>query len=106
MSTEGQGLAVHLGGMVEFAHGGIVSKAVAENEAFKVILFCIEAGQELSEHTASAPATIQVLQGKAAVVVGDQAYEAVPGAFYAMPAHLPHSVRATEDLVFLLVMGA
>ena len=54
--------------MVEVAEQGIVSKAIVENEHHKVIHFTLAAGQELSEHTASVPAVIQILQGRGTVL--------------------------------------
>ncbi|MBM4049703.1 MAG: hypothetical protein FJ279_31795, partial [Planctomycetes bacterium] len=51
--------------MSQFATGGIVSKRVAQTPTGRYILFCMDAGQELTEHTASVPAGILVLKGKA-----------------------------------------
>ena len=65
-----QPVVADLSALVEVAEQGIVSKAVVENEHHKIIHFTLAAGQELSEHTASVPAVIQVLQGDGAVVAG------------------------------------
>ena len=54
--------------MVDVADQGIVSKAIVENEHHKLIHFTLAAGQELSEHTASVPAVIQILQGRGTVI--------------------------------------
>ncbi len=90
--------------MVEVADQGIVSKAIVENEHHKIIHFTLAAGQELSEHTASVPAVIQVLQGQGTVSLGAVTHEARPGMLYYMPAELKHAVVADGDLVFLLTM--
>jgi len=90
--------------MVEVAEQGIVSKAIVENDHHKIIHFTLAAGQELSEHTASVPAVIQVLQGEGTVVLGGEEHEARPGMLYYMPAELKHAVVARGDLVFLLTM--
>jgi quercetin dioxygenase-like cupin family protein len=90
--------------MVDVADQGIVSKAIVENEHHKVIHFTLAAGQELSEHTASVPAVIQILQGRGTVTLGGETYEGRPGMLYYMPAELKHAVVADEDLVFLLTM--
>jgi quercetin dioxygenase-like cupin family protein len=93
-----------LEGMVEVADQGIVSKAIVENEHHKIIHFTLAAGQELSEHTASVPAVIQVLRGQGTVSLGGEAHEARPGMLYYMPAELKHAVVADGELVFLLTM--
>jgi quercetin dioxygenase-like cupin family protein len=91
-------------GMIEVAEQGIVSKSVVENEHHKLVHFTFAPGQELSEHTASVPAAIQVLQGRGRVVLDGVTHEASPGKLYYMPADLRHAVKADEELVILLTM--
>jgi len=90
--------------MSQFATGGIVSKRVAQTPTGRYILFCMDAGQELTEHTASVPAGILVLRGKARIKLGRRWHDAKPGTFIHMPAELIHAVKAQEPLVFFLVM--
>jgi len=97
-------LVADLNASVQFAERGIVSKTLYESPAQKLVLFCFEPGQALSEHTAPFEAVIHVLQGKADVKLGDEVYEATPGALYVMPAGLSHAVTAKERFVFLLTM--
>ncbi len=99
-----QPVSVDLTSMSEFARDGIVSKSVVENDHHKIILFALAAGQELSEHTASVPASIHVLSGSGTVTLAGQELEARPGMLYYMPAELRHAVQARDDLVFLLTM--
>jgi quercetin dioxygenase-like cupin family protein len=90
--------------MVQIAEGGIVSKSIVENERHKIILFCLAPGQELSEHTASVPASLHVLRGRGTVRLGDEEHRTHPGSLYYMPAGLRHAVLAEGELVFLLTM--
>jgi len=90
--------------MVEFAKQGTVSKTIIDNDKTKIVLFAMAKDQSLSEHTASTPAVIQVLDGTASVQLGKELYEAVPGTLIYMPPNLPHAVEAREDLVFLLTL--
>ncbi len=90
--------------LVQIAEGGIVSKSIVENNHHKIILFCLAPGQELSEHTASVPASIHVLRGRGTVRLGDEDYTTHPGSLYYMPAQLRHAVVAEGELVFLLTM--
>lgn len=84
--------------------GSIVSRTFVKEGALKGILFTFDAGQELSEHTASMPAVIHILQGEASVTLGGDAHELAAGAWVHMPAQLKHSVRAKTPLVMLLQM--
>ncbi|NLG65161.1 MAG: cupin domain-containing protein [Actinobacteria bacterium] len=97
-------VVVDLLALAEVAEGGIVSKPVVENEHHKLVHFTFAPGQELSEHTASVPAAIHVLRGRATIKLGEQTYEAHAGSFFYMPAYLKHAVHAEEELVFLLTM--
>ena len=99
-----QPIVADLQAMTQVADQGIVSKSIVENEHHKIIHFTLAAGQELSEHTASVPAVIQVLQGLGTVSLGGERHEARPGMLYYMPAELKHAVVADGDLVFLLTM--
>ncbi len=90
---------------VQFAERGIVSKTLHDSPVLKVVLFCFEPGQALSEHAAPFEAVIQVLEGKGKVKLGEAEYDGRPGCLYVMPAGLPHAVIAEERFVFLLTMA-
>ncbi len=97
-------LAADLPAMVQFADRGIVSKTIHDSPALRLVLFCFEPGQMLSEHSAPFEAVIHVLEGSAEVKLGGEAHDARPGALYVMPAGLQHAIRAKERFVFLLTM--
>jgi quercetin dioxygenase-like cupin family protein len=99
-----QPTVVDLSAAAQQASDAIVSRPLVENEHHKVVLFSFAAGQELSEHTASVPAVIQILAGQAGVQLGDQDHDAGPGTFIYMPANLRHAVQAKSDMTMLLTM--
>jgi quercetin dioxygenase-like cupin family protein len=90
---------------VQIPENGITSTSLSSDDAFRCILFGFDAGQELSEHTASVPAVIQILRGEGDVTLGDAKYDATPGFWAHMPASLPHSIKARTPLVMLLIMA-
>jgi len=100
----GRSVFKNLEDMIEFAKDGIVSKTVTEVEGNEISLFCMAAGQSLSTHSASFPVVIHVLQGKSEITLGKETYEASPNSLFSLPKNLPHAVRATENLVFLLTL--
>ena len=83
---------------------GILSRTLLNDENIKAVWFGFAPGQELSEHTASVPAIIHVLEGEAALTLGSEASEASAGTWVHMPARLPHSVRAKTQVTMLLLM--
>lgn len=83
---------------------GIISRTLLSDDQIKVVLFGFDAGQELSEHTASVPATIHILSGQADVSIGDDRQSVGPGFWAWMPANMPHSILAKSKTVMLLYM--
>ena len=83
---------------------GILSRTIYNDDHVKVVLFGFGPGQELSEHTASMPAILQIVKGEAELGLGDDRVEAHAGAWVHMPAQLRHSVRAKTPLVMLLLL--
>jgi quercetin dioxygenase-like cupin family protein len=82
----------------------IVSRTFFKGNRLKAILFGFDAGQELSEHTASQAAIIQIVQGEATVTVGEDRYELKAGSWLHMPTRLKHSVYAKTQMILLLLM--
>jgi len=82
----------------------IVSRTVLAGPGLKATLFGFAAGQELSEHTAAVPAVLHFLRGRARLVLGGQPTSASPGTWVYLPAHLPHTVSAEEEVVMLLLL--
>ena len=91
-------------GMIEIQKDSIVSKTVLGTDRTKVVLMALDAGQELSEHTAAMPAVIHMLEGQARVTLGDDVHELGAGAWVHMSAHLRHCVQAVTPTVLLLTL--
>lgn len=93
-----------LGLSVEIPPDGTLSRTLYSDASIKVVIFGFDAGQELSEHTASRPALLQVVTGEARLTLGTDTHEAHPGSWVHMPAGLPHSVSARTPLILLLTL--
>ncbi len=93
-----------LAAVPEIPPDSIVSRTIHSDDDLKAVLFGFAAGQELSEHTASMPATLIFLQGEARLTLGDETQDAQTGTWVHMPPHLPHSIHAHTPTVMLLLM--
>jgi quercetin dioxygenase-like cupin family protein len=82
----------------------IVSRTIYQDNNLKAIMFAFAPGQELSEHTASVPAIIQILEGQCKLKVGDDFFNAGPGTWLRMPANTNHGIKAETRLYMLLIM--
>jgi quercetin dioxygenase-like cupin family protein len=89
---------------VDMPNQGITSKTLFNDDRLKVVLFAFAAGEELSEHTASTAATIQILSGQATIGLGDQQRQAGPGTWVHMEPRLPHSIVANQPTTMLLML--
>jgi quercetin dioxygenase-like cupin family protein len=87
-----------------FPPDSILSRNIYQDESVKIILFGFQPEQELSEHTASVPATLHFLRGSATVSLGDDTKSAREGTWIHLPAHLSHSVKAETETMMLLTL--
>lgn len=83
---------------------GTLSRTLHRDDRVKVVLFGFAGGQELSQHTASVPAMIEILSGEARVTLDGEEKELSRGSWVFMEANLPHAVYAKSDVVMLLTM--
>jgi len=84
---------------------GIVSQAILTAAGLRVTLLHFTAGQELSEHTSSARALVQVLAGSGEFTYEGQTRELGAGDLLHLPPRLPHAVRATTAMSMLLTQA-
>lgn len=82
----------------------IVSRTIHDDKHAKVIVFGFAKGQELSKHTASMPAIIQIIRGEVDLTLGSDGSTALPNTWAYMPANLPHSLYAKTEAIVLLTM--
>jgi quercetin dioxygenase-like cupin family protein len=84
--------------------GAVVSKVMHRGDGLDVTVFGFDAGEGLTEHTASRAALVQVLTGRLRVTVDDEELEAGPGAWIYMTPGTPHSLVSEEPTVMLLTL--
>ena len=70
----------------------------------KVVVFGFSEGQELSEHTASRPAILQVVRGQAKVTLGDSEMTVGEGGWFYLCPKQPHAIVAQKPLALMLVL--
>lgn len=95
----------NLAGLIEnIQPDSITSRTFYKSDRLKAIVFGFDTGQELSEHTSSQAAIIQIVQGEATITVGDDKHELNAGSWLHMQPRLKHSVYAKTPLIMLLLM--
>ncbi|MHC1707712.1 MAG: cupin domain-containing protein [Bacteroidales bacterium] len=106
METNGfeKGKAMNFNELVEYSDNGIISKRILEKKTGNVSLFSFDKGQKLSEHSAPFDALVQVIDGKAEILINREPHLLIAGESIIMPANIPHALNAVEKFKMLLTM--
>lgn len=83
---------------------GTLSRTLHSDAGVRVVVFGFAEGEELTEHTSSRPAVIQVLRGELALTLAGEDVPAPTGSWVHMPAGMRHAVRAVTPSVMLLTL--
>ena len=89
---------------ITYADGAIVSKVLLKNDQGNLTLFAFDKGEMLSEHTAPFDAMVQLLDGKAEIIIDKKSHILVVGESIIMPANVTHALTAVEKFKMLLTM--
>ncbi|HEX5399776.1 MAG TPA: cupin domain-containing protein [Verrucomicrobiae bacterium] len=88
----------------QYAASGIVSRTLLRTANSRTVLFGFAEGQELTEHTSTQNALIQILSGECEFSLRGRPHMLKAGDFLFMPPNLPHAVRATTQFSMLLTL--
>ena len=88
-----------------FAPNGIVSRTLLRTANSRVVLFGFAEGQELTEHTSTQHALVQVLSGECEFSLAGAAHKLKTGDLLYMPPNLPHAAKATTKFSMLLTLS-
>jgi quercetin dioxygenase-like cupin family protein len=88
----------------QFAPNGIVSRTLLRTPAARVVLFGFSEGQELTEHTSTQHALVQVLSGECDFSLSGKSHQLKSGDLLYMPPNAPHALKATQQFSMLLTL--
>lgn len=76
---------------VQIPKDGILSRTIHRDDRIKIVVLGFAGGQELSQHTASVPAIIEILQGDARVpsTRKRRSFPRAPGCTWMPDFHMP-----------------
>lgn len=98
-------LVIQLQEQIEYPRKGIKSQVIFQDTACQYTLFCLATTTEISEHTSTRNATINVLEGRGILNLSGQDITLIPGVFVLIPANAPHALKSEENLAFLLTLS-
>ncbi|HWH68673.1 MAG TPA: cupin domain-containing protein [Candidatus Sulfotelmatobacter sp.] len=88
----------------QFAPNGIVSRTLMRAPTARVVLFGFAEGQELTEHTSTQHALVQILSGECEFLLYGKPHNLKAGDLLYMPPNAPHALKATQQFSMLLTL--
>ena len=99
--------ALKLSEAIQVSASGIVSRTLVQTPEARVVLFTFAEGQELTSHTSSRRAFVQILDGVCDFFFTGRWQRLESGMFLHLPPNHPHAVRAgAGPFSMLLTLGA
>ena len=89
---------------IDYADNAVVSKHVIKKDTGNVSLFAFDKGESLSEHTAPFDAVVNIVDGKAEIIIDGISHVLEAGETIVMPADIPHALNAVERFKMVLTM--
>ncbi len=99
------GNSLNLKDKIQYSAEGILSSVLWKDNICQYTLFCLAEGTDISEHTSSRNATVQVLEGQGILTLNGEDIRLEPGIFVLMVANAPHALKAESNLAFLLTLS-
>jgi quercetin dioxygenase-like cupin family protein len=96
---------VNLDELEEYSKEHPGTKLLYDSEAARVVLFCLDAGQEIPLHTSTSEVLMQVIKGRGSLIAGGEDVEAGPGTIVACAREEPHGMKAEERMVVLATIA-
>jgi quercetin dioxygenase-like cupin family protein len=90
---------------IEYPREGVFSKVLAKDTVCQYTLFCLAANTEISEHTSTRNATVNVVEGRGLLTLSREEIILEPGVFIFIPANTSHALQAESNLSFLLTLS-
>ena len=90
--------------LISYSSGGVFSKVLDKNSTGDVTLFCMAAGTDMSEHTASRDGFIYVVEGDGIFNLEGTDIPMKEGVMFSMKKDAKHSLKANADTTFILFL--
>ena len=111
--------------LIEYPKSGILSKVLLKSDtkdviskaksfdsfqktllrSFEITLFCMSKGSELSEHTSTKEGFVHVLEGNGTFILKGKKILMKKGILIHMGKNAKHSLKATKNMAFLLILS-
>ena len=80
--------------IVEYVANAIISKTVLKKSTGNISIVALDSGEGLAEKTSPFDTFIQIIDGRAEILIDDQSHLLETGQSITLPAHIPNAVKA------------
>jgi quercetin dioxygenase-like cupin family protein len=87
--------------IIEYVPNSVVTKTIIRKSTGNVTVSSVDSGEELTEKTSPFDDYIQVIDGKAEVVINNQSHMLNTGQSIIIPAHSRNSIKANQRFKIL-----
>src|SRR3989338_2481785 len=95
----------NLADFIEYPRSGILSKEIIKTGNTNVSLFSMTKGSEITEHTSTKEGFVYVLEGIGVFNLAGEEISMRPGIFIFLKKGVVHSIKANDNLIFLLSLS-
>jgi len=81
---------------IRFDSSSPVQEPIAHSGPVRLVLFCLEEGQEIPAHRAQATVMMQAFSGRGMLAVGDEEHAVQAGDVVVVPPGVAHAMSASE----------
>lgn len=92
---------IDLKNQIEFSQEKYISKILFDSDKVRMVLFCLEKGQEVPAHTVEPQVVMVVLAGKGSFIIGNKTYAAKQDSVVICESKEAHGIKADEQMVVL-----
>lgn len=92
---------IDLKGQIEFSKEKYISKILFDCDKVRLVLFCLEKGQEVPPHTVKPQVIMYVISGRGTFTVGDHTYSVKSDSAAVCESMEAHGIKADEQMVVL-----
>jgi len=100
----GKGKKFSYADSIAYAEKAVVSKHVLKKETGNISLMSFDKGEGLTEHISPYDAVVQIVDGKADIIINGISNIMEAGETIIMPANQPHELKAVAKFKMVLTM--
>ena len=91
--------------LIQYPEKGIFSRVIFKSQKLEMTLFCLARGTEISDHTSTREALVSVYEGRGEFILAGEKIEMKAGTLIHFLPDAVHSLKAHDNLAFLLFLA-